>query len=93
MLVTLQANETAELVQSVAPGKSLGIRACGYPDGTVAVVVRQLDGTEVARRDFHLESMDGPYWSPVADGAWVVAVAFTPAVDTSSYGLCEIVEA
>ncbi len=93
MLITLQANETAELVQSVAPGKSLGIRACGYPDGTVAVVVRRLDGTEVARQDFHLSPMDGPYWTPAADGAWIVAVAYTPAVDTSSYGLCEIVEA
>lgn len=93
MQITLQANETAEVVQSVAPGKSLGIRACGYPDGTVAVVVRQLDGTEVARQDFHLSPMDGPYWSPVSDGAWIVAIAYTPAVDTSSYGLCEIVEA
>jgi hypothetical protein len=37
--------------------------------------------------------MDGPYWLPTAEGAWVVAIAYTPAVDTSSYGLCEIVEA
>jgi hypothetical protein len=45
MQVTLQIGESTTVVQPVAAGKQLGIRACGYPDGTVSVVVKQLDGT------------------------------------------------
>ncbi len=93
MQITLQGGESTTVVQSVVAGKQLGVRACGYPDGVVAVAVKQIDGTIVAQQDFHLSSMDGPYWQPVADGTWLVAVSFTREVDTSSYGLCEIVEA
>ncbi len=93
MQVTLQIGESTTVVQPVAAGKELGIRACGYPDGTVAVVVKQLDGTVVASRDFLLESMSGPYWLPVADGTWLVTVSFARGVDSSAYGLCDVVEA
>ena len=93
MQVTLQIGESTTVVQPVAAGKQLGIRACGYPDGTVSVVVKQLDGTVVASRDFTLESMAGPYWLPAADGMWMVSVAFARDVDSASYGLCDVVEA
>lgn len=93
MQVTLQGGESTTIVQPVVAGKQLGIRACGYPDGIVAVTVKALDGTIAASRDFHLESMDGPYWQPVGVGTWLVEVSFTREVDGASYGLCDVVEA
>jgi hypothetical protein len=92
MQVTLQIGESTTVVQPVAAGKQLGIRACGYPDGTVAVVVKQLDGTVVASRDFTLESMSGPYWLPVADGTWMATLTFSKGTDNTAYGLADVVE-
>jgi hypothetical protein len=93
MQITLQGGESTTIVQAVAADKQLGIRACGYPDGVVAVVVKTLDGTISATQDFHLSPMDGPYWQPVGAGTWLVEVSFTRERDGSSYGLCDVVEA